>query len=63
MRLGTIRTINSIAATIKFQVSSQDVRQAYLQSFEPPTRNVLIGPSKKFDRSKHDLLELLEPLY
>lgn len=44
------------------QVWSQDVHQAYLQSFENPTRKAFTKPPKELDLSGDESLELLKPL-
>jgi Reverse transcriptase (RNA-dependent DNA polymerase) len=59
----SIRLILSIAAILEFRVWSQDVRQAYLQSFENIRRKVYLKPSKEFGLPPDHLLELVKQLY
>lgn len=63
MRQSSTRLLVAIAAIFGFRVRSHDVRQAYLQSAQKLMRKVYLKPSKEFEMSENELLELLKPLY
>ena len=63
LKQSSIRLLLAQAATFGFQIWSQDVRQAYLQSAERLMREIYVRPTKEFKLSHDQLLRLLKPLY
>lgn len=63
LRQRSNRLLVAIAAIFSFRIWSHDVRKAFLQSAEKLTRKVFLKPSKEFELSEGQLLELLKPLY
>ena len=63
LRQSSTRLLVAIAAIFGFRRWIHDVRQAYLQPSEKLMRKVYLNPSKEFELSEGELLELLKPLY
>lgn len=63
LRQSSTRLLVAIAAIFGFRIWSHDIKQAYLQSSQTLMRKVYLKPSKEFEVSEGELLELLKPLY
>lgn len=63
LKQSSIRLVLSLAAIFGFNIWSQDITQAYIQSSEKLMRHIYIKPSKELRLSKDYLLKLLKPLY
>ena len=60
----SVRLLLAIAAMFDFDVRTSDVRQAYLQSSEPLSREIFIKtPVNEFEPDPSECLQLLKPLY
>lgn len=64
LQLQSIRLLLAISMMFGFKIWTSDVRQAYLQSAEPLSRNVFTSkPVSEFDLKPSECLQLLKPLY
>ena len=54
---------HTIASNHRFDIWTQDVNQAYLQSTEKLLRKVYLKPPKELNLPSDEVLELLKPLY
>eukprot|EP00171_Calliarthron_tuberculosum_P023641 IDg23641t1 len=60
----SIRLLLALASMHGFDIWTSDVRQAYLQSAEPLSRDIFIKtPPMEFELESHQCLQLLKPLY
>lgn len=63
LKQSSIRLLLCLAAMFNFDIWSQDVSQAYLQSAENLTREIFVNPPDELRLGKDKLLKLLKPLY
>lgn len=60
----SVRLLLALAAMHNFHIWTSDVRQAYLQSAQPLTRDIFIDkPVPEFELQPSQCLQLLKPLY
>ena len=60
----SIRLLLTIAAAHQFEVWISDIRQAFLESADPLSRDVyLMDLPPQFELDPHEALQLLKPLY
>ena len=60
----SVRLLLTLAAIHDFDVWTSDVKQAYLQSSEPISREIFIQkPAAEFGLQPHQCLQLIKPLY